>query len=336
MPHPLSSFAAKLAPAGLIRSVVGIAQDFWADPPCTYPVIEIKLGKMALRIPNYLKPVMGEGTGAASMPRSAAPKKGAVTSAKPAVPRWRAAPGEIAEKMWGEGQALPAGNILLEAMIAPLGLSKATNVIDLSVGLGGSMRKLIPLVNQIRGYDTDAVFIERCKELSIKAGKSKQTQVEVLTPAEFTMPAIVDAVLARELFYRLPDKAKFLALAAAGVKINGHLAFTDYIVNPEHKAQPAIASWMAQEPGAAPVGLVEMAELLAKAGFEVRVSDDITAMYKTEVMKGLKNLALALGKAGKPDSETKKAILREMEVWIHRLGAMEQGMKIYRFHAMRG
>lgn len=332
MVNPLQAFVEKYAGADfgprLKRSVAGIAEDFWKDPVCEYPVLEIKLLGRSLKIPNLLKPVAAQASGKPAPAAPAAAKK--ASSA-----RWHAMPGEVSEKMWGEGQLLPAGDALMEMMTKPAGLTKNMAVLDLSAGLGGPARKLIAQVAQVKALELSPVFAARATELSSLAGRAKNIPVSAYALADFTMPSIYDVAVAREVVCQAADKQKFLSAVAAGVKLHGSFVFTDYIVDPENRKQPAILSWQAQEKNMMPAGLIEMAELLAKAGFEMRVNEDRTAFYKGEILAGLKRLAVFLASSPRPDAETKKEILHEVEVWIRRMGAIGQGLKLYRFHAIR-
>jgi len=261
---------------------------------------------------------------------AAAPK-----AAKTDAPRWHALPGEVAEKMWGEGYILPAGEALTEALTKPLALTNKTDLLDLTAGLGGASRKLAAQVNSIKAIEPDPATAVRGNDLAAKAGKARAPAVTAYDLTDFSPPGSYDCVIARELFYRLTDKPKFFAAVAACLKPHGQLAFTDYIVNPEDRTRPSIVSWRAQEKSAVPLGLIDMAELWAKAGITIRVSEDQTDFYRREILMGLNRLVGALAKGPKPDAETKKAILREVESWIHRIGAIEQGMRFYRFQAIR-
>jgi SAM-dependent methyltransferase len=149
------------------------------------------------------------------------------------------------------------------------------------------------------------------------------------------MPATFDFVIARELFYRVADKPAFFAALATALKPGGQIAFTDYIVDSENKQKPAILAWQTHEKGAAPFGLIELAQAWAKVGLELRVSEDETTFYRREIVAGLKRFVTFLAQGPVPDAETKKIILREVELWIYRMAAIEQGMKFYRFCAVR-
>jgi hypothetical protein len=78
-----------------------------------------------------------------------------------------------------------------------------------------------------------------------------------------------------------------------------------------------------------------MAELWAKAGYMLRVHDDQTAYYRKEVMAGMKRFAQFLATGVRPDAETRVAIGKRMQVWAHRMEAMDNGMKFYRFYGTK-
>ena len=333
MPNPIYAFIEKHAGPRFAQQAAGIFEDFWKDTQCEFPIYELKITGRTFKLPNLLKPMPTTPGQAAPTPAprtTAAPIKAATPSTL-----WHAAPGELAEKMWGTEQILPAGDELMTMLITPAGLAKDKNVIDLTAGLGGPMRKLVGQVSQLKGMETDPAIAARGMELSTKQGKAKMAPIETYDPAAFSMPAIYACMIARELFYHTPDKNKFFYSIAAGIKIGGSVVFTDYIVNPEDRAKPGILAWQAQEPMAKPLGLIEMAEAWAKAGVELRVSEDQTPYYRKELVNGINRFVAALSSASHPDGETKKAILAEVEAWIHRLAAIQAGMKFYRFHAVK-
>jgi len=321
------------------EQALGLIADFWKDPAVEFPSFELKLGPKTIKIPNLLKPMAPGEVPPAPPPATVAVASGtspavAVVPGAP-VPRWHALPGELAEKMWGEGYVLPAGDVILDLLIKPLALTKDKFVLDLTAGLGGPLRRLAAQVHQLKGMESDAGVAARGMELSVKAGKGKQAPIEAYDPTNFSMPAIYHCMIARELFYRIADKGKFFYSIAAGIKERGNVAFTDYIVEPESRAQPAIAAWQAQEKHAHPFGLVEMGEAWAKEGIKIVSSEDQTALYRREIVGGINRFVSALRHAPPPDLETKQAILAEVELWIHRLAAIQQGMKFYCFHAVK-
>lgn len=298
------------------RSLAGIAQDFWKDGPDN----PFKHGAARGLTP--------ERQARAVMPRPAAAHE------------WHAHAGEISEKMWGEGFLTPGGRTISDMLVKPLGLTNEMSVLDLSAGLGGRMRRVTMETGvYITGLEPDPGIADRGQAMSVLAGKGRHDVIEHYVPAEFapgkTVTRVYDCIIARETFYRVQDKQKFFAALAACTKPQAQIAFTDYIVNPEDRDKPAIAAWMAYERGSTPLGLVEMAEAWAKEGFKLRVHDDQTDYYSKEVLAGLKRFAEFLAASRRPDPETRQAILRRMETWTHRLAAMEQGMRFYRFYGTK-
>lgn len=310
--------------------VCGLAADFWKDAPYD----PAAFGKLPPRLNHWLAKLCG----AAGAPTTSGPTPGTLKKAAVEQPHsrllWHAEAGAIAEKLWGEERVQPASDELLDMMIAPLGLKPAMQVLDLTAGLGGAMRKIAAQHKiTIKGLEADKALVQRGLEIA-KTKKSKDGPISGYDPQTFAMPAEYDCVMARDLFYRIADRDKFFAALAACLKPQGQIVFTDLIVDPENKEKPAVLAWQKQE-NASPLGVISMAEAWAKCGFSLRVSEDQTAFYKKEVLAGLKRFAIFLGQGQKPDAETKKAILAEIEIWVHRMAALEQGMKFYRFHAVR-
>jgi cyclopropane fatty-acyl-phospholipid synthase-like methyltransferase len=331
MSNVTQTITAKLTGAHILactkQFIFGLAADFWKDAPYD-PAMFRRLSPL-----QAVKNLRGKKKDPAS-PLSIAPTA-AMAAPIPPVPQWHAPAGEIAEKMWGEGHVLPAGNQIMDMLIASLTLKPEQNLLDLSAGLGGALRKLAGKASLINGMETDIALAQRGTEISARGSQAQNIPIIVYSPVTFAMPATFDRVVARELFYRVTDKASFFTAIGGCLRGKGEIAFTDYIVDAENKDKPAILGWQAFEKGAAPIGLIDMAQAWAKAGFEMRASDDQTDLYKHEVLAGLKRLSLALGQSKKPDAETRQSVLHNVELWMHRMAAFDQGMKFYRFHAVR-
>jgi cyclopropane fatty-acyl-phospholipid synthase-like methyltransferase len=238
--------------------------------------------------------------------------------------------------MWGKGYVQPADAALSDMLITPLGLNKDLSILDLSAGLGERLRKTAEKYGvYITGLEPDAQIAARGMEMSIIEGKGKRAAIAAYDPASFSLTKSYDCIIARETFYRVANRRKFFVELSACAKPKAQLSFTDYIVNPEDREKSAIKKWIAFEPGANPASLVEIAEDWAKAGFNLRVHDDQTALYVKEVAEGVKRLAVFLAKGAKPDAETRAALRRRVETWALRLVALDQGMKFYRFYGLK-
>jgi SAM-dependent methyltransferase len=331
MSTSLSALTEKYAGASFVprakQFILGLAADFWKDAPYD-PAL---FGSFPLR----LKALFSGKFAAPGAKKTPAMKAGATPSAQAPPQFWHAEAGEVAEKMWGTGQVWPAGDAVMGMLVRPFGVKPDHNLLDLSAGLGGALRTLAGKANLIKGLEVDQALAMRGMEMSAKAGKTKHAPISVYDPATFSMPATFDFALARELFYRIADKPAFFAAIAGCLKPGGQIAFTDFVVDPENKQKPAILAWQAHEKDARPLGLIDLAQAWARVGIELRVSEDQTAFYRQEVIEGLKRFVGFLGQGPAPDAETKRTILREVELWVYRMAAIEQGMKFYRFYALK-
>jgi cyclopropane fatty-acyl-phospholipid synthase-like methyltransferase len=337
MSHPLSALIDKHLGAGFLprlkQQVLGLAEDFWKDGPENLLNLDLnaaKLRGMAAR----KAPVT------ARHPARKNPEDAPVAS-QPAIPArdpnlWHAEPGEISEKMWGDGFVTPGGSVISGMLIKPLGLTKEMSVLDLSAGLGGRIRRTAEETGAyVTGLEPDASVAERGMQLSVKAGKSKHAPITHYVADKLALNRSYDCIIARETFYRMANRSAFFAKIGQHTKPRGQIAFTDYIVNPEHRDHPAILAWKNFEKNADPPGLVELAEAWAKAGFNLRVNEDLTEFYKTEVRVGLKRLMQFLVSGIQPDEETSYAVLRRIETWKYRMAAMDAGMKFHRFYGTK-
>ncbi len=297
--------------AYLRQELIGIAHDFWKDG-----IWERLPGRGGDDFNKYLSPEALSET-EAPMP-------------------WHAAPGEISEKMWGQGNARPGDDVLTDLLIQPFGLTKNVSLLDLSAGLGGRMRKIGERFNIVlSGREADPEIALRGAALLAAAGLGGRASITPYDPMNWVEKNKADCVVLRETIYRTADKDKFVKSIAACCNDDAQVSFTDYIVNPEYKDQAAIAAWRKGEPPADPLSLVEMAELWARAGFSLRVHDDQTGFYRKEIKHGLLRLAQFMAGGIKPDAETKKAIEKQLTVWALRMAALDSGMKFYRFYGLK-
>jgi len=328
MPNPLANFVEQLMSGpkirrgweGLRHTIVGLAHDYWKDgnweraaaPAANNLKINCDFPKVSVEPPVERDPIISS------------------------MGLWHAQPGEISEKMWGQGCVTPGDKHVTDLLIKPLGLTKEMSVFDLSAGLGGRLRQITEKFGvYVTGLEPDPDIAKRGMELSAAAGLGKHAAIEAYDPMSLTTPRLYDCIIARETIYRVPDKEKFIKSIIACCKSKAQVSFTDYIVNSESRDHPAMIAWRAFEQGADPIGLVEMAEIWARAGISIRLHDDQTDYYKKEVKAGLVKFAKFMASGVRPDAETKRAIEKRITVWAHRIAALENGMKFYRFYGLR-
>lgn len=317
------------------RIAVGLAEDFWKDGtenPFGVRSPHLKKPSPDISQPN---PFMHS-----TVEQSSTVKPSDVSITNPsrelAGKLWHAEPGEISEKMWGNGFVTPGDSEITELLVMPLALNKELSVLDLSAGLGGRLRRTTEEFGvYVTGLEPDPQIAARGMELSIRAGKAKHAAISAYDPANFSVTRRYDCIISRETFYRVADRKKFFLELANCTKPGAQISFTDYIVNSEFRENPAVKKWIESEKGANPPSLVELAQEWAKAGFDLRIHDDQTEFYKKEVAGGMKRMASFLASGPRPDEETKLALRRRIDTWAQRLSALENGMKFYRFYGKK-
>ncbi len=298
------------AVAFFCREAIGLAQDFWKDGDGTFTQ---------------------EPRPKRAKTRAAASEKGAQESAQ----LWHAAPGEISERMWGEGAVTPGDARIDALLIKPLNLVKGTSVLDLSAGLGARMKGIASQYGaSVTGLEPDPDVAARGQDL-LRKKKIKGVSLNAYDPSSFSEKNQYECIIFRETVYRVADREKFVAAIAACSKPGVRISFTDYIVNPESKERPEILAWRAYEESADPIGLVQMAEIWAKAGIVLKSHEDETEQYIKEVKAGFQHFMEYITSGHVPDEETKKAIEKRIRLWSHRLAALDQGMRYYRFFGQK-
>jgi hypothetical protein len=299
------------------QELFGAAQDFWKDG-------------------HWEKPAPQKNPSKDIAKNASPPPQAKKASLKAEGKFWHATPGEISERMWGGGCVTLGDEYITDLLIMPLSLTKDMSMLDLAAGLGSRIRRTTDKFGiYINGREPDPEIAARGMALSVDSGHGKHAAITAYDPMNLVETRKYDCIIARETIYRVTDKKKFVASIVACSKPQVQISFTDYIVNPESQSQPAIIAWRAYEKDADPLSLVQMAELWAKAGIGLRVHDDQTDYYKKEVKNGLIRLAKFMASGVKPDKETRRAIEKRITTWAHRMAAMEQGLKFYRFYGSR-
>jgi len=307
-------------------SMLGIAQDFWKDGP----------ENPLLKIAFMQKVLMGKAKTPYMNDASSDKTRGVGLEVPMANLGWHALPGEVSEKMWGVECITPGDDVISDMLITPLSLSKDMSILDLSAGLGFRLRRTVEKFGvYITGLEPDPDIAVRGMGLSVKAGKGNRAIIAAYDPENFNHTKTYDAIIARETFYRVIDKDKLFKNIALCAKPKARISFTDYIIDPQNREKSAVKAWMSFEKHAAPLTLAEMTAVCAKVGFNIKVHDDQTNLYRIEVFQGLKRLADFINSGVALDDYTKKEVSRRLQTWQFRLGALSQGMRFYRFLATK-
>jgi SAM-dependent methyltransferase len=269
---------------------------------------------------------------------SAAEEKEGPVRYEPAKQRWETSRLSLVQKVWGDGFTSPGGRKHTLDMVTSFGLDPAMSVLDLGTGLGGSARAMCEKFGVwVTGFEVDADLAEAGMALSVKAGMSEKAQVLAFDPATFEhKQASVDCVFSKEFLYAVADKDKFLKAVEDLLKSKGQFMFTDFMLTEPHLHTPAITNWIEKEPLTPKPWALEDYEVgLVGARLDIRVTEDITDVFRAMVIKGWANYT-ENAEPGSVGMESAPALVDEVELWTRRIQAIDSGdLKVYRIHAFK-
>lgn len=253
--------------------------------------------------------------------------------------KWSEQRADAVESVWGEGLVGPSGGEQILDMVKPMGLDPSKSVLDLSAGLGGGMR----LVSQtfgawVTGLEQSPNLAKLGQKKSIIAGMSKRASVEACDLENLELSdGTYDCIYARELFFTVKRKADLFQALFDALKVDGELAFTDFVLAEPDSETEAIRKWIAGEPVEPhPWSIEEAMEAMGELRLDVRVNEDITEDYRALVVKGLEDLIHRRKSRGPFEAKFAPAMLEEAELWARRVDAIDSGdVRVYRFLARR-
>lgn len=252
---------------------------------------------------------------------------------------WQTPRAKLACMLWGEGFSHPGDTEHVLQLVKPFALDPAMTVMDLCAGLGGGARAIVEEFGVwVSGLEPDAELAEAGMQISTKAGLAKKAEIAHYDPAKIDIRAgTVDCFLCRQLLHRVEDKARFLRAIDRALKNRGQVVLTDFMLaDPSRADSPAIKAWRESEGVPLYLWTVEQyAAAFKQEGLEVRVTEDMTAAFRSMVLRGWADLTSATDGASL-DPELVHALVDELERWTRRVAALESGdVKLVRFYALK-
>jgi len=324
-------------------ALIGIARDFWKDAPMPWPawakawVVKRRAVKVAQAEYDRQKKVADAKKAAAKARAPVQAPAAPVEAPAPPEPKsWTADRIQVMEAMWGEGMHLPGGTEYIDSLASSFAINHDMSVLDLVAGLGGLSRHLVEKYNCfVSGMEHDSATAARGMIMSIAAGKSKTASVVGYDPTTYTASRKYDAIFIREVFFRIIGKEKFFKAIDSSLKNGGgHIVFTDYILDVDKREKPAVMKWLARERGSVPVSMIETIKTWRGMGYDLRVTEDQTNLYKAYILKGIKELANYMI-LNIPDGPTKAVVVSEVDLWAKRLAALNDGLRYCRFYGIK-
>lgn len=252
---------------------------------------------------------------------------------------WQTPRAKIFAMLWGEGYSHPGDTEHVLELVKPFALDPAMTVIDLCAGLGGGARAIVEQFGVwVTGMEPDRELAATGMQISTMAGLAKKAEIVHYDPEKLDVRAgTVDCMLCRQLLHRVADKPRFLRAVDRALKNRGQIVLTDYMLaEPSKVDSPAVRAWMQGE-GApvTPWTPEQYAQAMNELGLEVRVTEDMTAAFRTMVLKGWAGFTAATEGAAL-DPELVKVMVGELERWTRRIAALESGdLRLVRLFAIK-
>jgi hypothetical protein len=274
--------------------------------------------------------------------------------AEPDVP-WPPSRIAVAEAVFGSGAVGPGGTARTIDMIGGFGLRNDVNVLEVGSRLGGTARMIALKYDAwVTGYEPDPQLAEAAMmpqriNLALSspvAGRgAKSSDMKLADKARIhradletleIKPGVYDCAFARATLHRIRDKTRLLEELFIGLKPHCPLLLTDYFVAPGTENDHRLDTLMGREPGTAPFwSVLEAEKELGAMGFDLRISDDISAQYRHDLLADFARFVEDYEGKGIPPKMV-EPLLRLAEFWGNRMMAIDEGLiTVHKFVVLR-
>lgn len=245
---------------------------------------------------------------------------------------------DVLRRLWGEGFIVPGGEEFLMSIVEPCGLKPSETVVDLSAAWGGSTRAIARRKDvTVKGLEGSTELAQAAMELSIEQGLEEKAAVTTYDIDNLKLPAgEFDCAVAREILFTVSDKAAFLKRVRNGLRVGGHLVFTDYVFTDDGPPDSSVTAWREAEPlHPYPWTLEFYRHSIGELGFEVSFFEDITPQFRRLALSAWDKFMKELDKPTLTRAFA-NAMLLEAELWQKRLAVLKGGRtSILRVHATK-
>jgi SAM-dependent methyltransferase len=248
-----------------------------------------------------------------------------------AIDPWVPPRADVVQLIWGDGYCGPGGPEQVVAASKLLGLNAEMSLLQMGAGLGGPARALASEFGVwVSAYEASPALVAHGNHLSAKAGLAKKAELLEIDPhsnAPFQRHfdrAILDGFLGH-----VPSAESWLGTIYDALKPDGLMLITDLFLGDADRTDPRVLDWLAHEPAQVTIESVDLLlQSLKKAGFSVRVNDDLSDEYTTQIQKAWGMAAHVVGQLmADPDQRSNaRILLAEAELWNRRISLLKDGV----------
>jgi len=252
--------------------------------------------------------------------------------------RWSPDRLAVAGALWGDGFLFPGGEVETLRLAKPLGLSAASSLFLLGVGGGGPACSVATHLGVwVSGFEADHDLVDAATDRVARAKLGRRAQVATWDPAEpaFNRHAYHHGLALEPLRGGKPEPV--LAAVADALKPGGQLVLVELVADvPLDPSDPSIRRWAHLErriPDTLPTETA-ITRVLGRLGFDVRVTEDVSARHMREALLGWK-AAVREMEDSRPARHTASVFVNEAELWLLRMRLFRRGqLRLVRWHAI--
>ncbi|HVJ51933.1 MAG TPA: methyltransferase domain-containing protein [Aliidongia sp.] len=243
----------------------------------------------------------------------------------------------LAQRLWGPGFLTPGGTDQIMHLIKLFNVNPAMSLLDLSAGLGGPSRHVSQTFDvYITGLERQPDVAKRGNKASVDAGLARKVPITAYDPETTELRAhAFDAVYAQHLTATVGNKDRLFGEVLRSLKPRGQFSFIDLVQLDGDASDPRLeALRRIERQPFLPWRVQQYVDCLTNIGFDCRISEDETTMYKAQVVRGWEQFLMAQDLKAMPKHHV-QVVLEEAELWVGRLQAIQSGLLgVCRFYAV--
>jgi cyclopropane fatty-acyl-phospholipid synthase-like methyltransferase len=238
---------------------------------------------------------------------------------------WSKARLDLIQRVFGPGRTRPGGQAAIDALLAPLSLSRKSTILVIGAGLGAGARTAGALGAQVTAIESNPQIAAAANR---SAERAEDAQLAPVQHGDYDKlkisPASLDGVVAQEALFPLNGRSRLLFNLRKMLKLSGKMVTTDYFRRCEVD-NPNYLVWTSHEGIESPLHSPdEYRKELLDIGFEIDEMTDITAEYCGWVVSAF-NAHAAYLKQNPAAEALRRITLAEGEIWSRRLALMASG-----------
>lgn len=253
-----------------------------------------------------------------------------------AIEKWTKQRVKILEILWGVGTRLPGDDEFNQELFNLVPLNSKSKILDISAGLGSCSRLLAK--NHFAHVDVIESTPNLLPHLVEAIKKAKQEPFISILDGDLNEVEIprtkYDLIYGREALFKVKNKQAVLEKVVDGLNTNGHLIFTDFVLEKDASSYKIFKNWSEREKATVyPVSVTAYKNIINGFDMKLKPVVDYSEDYIRHVNVGWLRLKEYL-EIHEFDNKFVNVMAQESDLWLSRVRALRSGkLKLVKFHA---